>query len=540
MKKLLIASMAAALTAGAWAAESVSFVSTAESFESELNLSDGYWAVTEGMDTSTVTEKEYVDGDTKYTYSSSTALITDGPGNKYLNLETESGYVLSRNLAADSGAVTVDEDNSYVLDTLVKFTATDEAPTAGSSDKFILWLRSTDATDDGSTTYDLMATCGVLGDDAVGLTGSATNVALNVTVTPDQWVRVSVKTIKLGAGGESAYGTLGFVVYVDGVLAAATEDSYKAIIGSDEVTDTNMSAQGRDYYAKKAVFPCLIQGDSESASTTAVASVGFEGTGAIDDLSITTMAEGPTFAQWTAPAVEYTVSFKAVGLADGTTWTMNDVTVTAGNTLATQTAPTVDGYKVVGWYSNADCTEEVTFPAIISQTMTIYVKYEAEATVKPVAPGESVSGTTEGEAKGAIESAGIADPFTGITDTVKSDYAAKFTATVTGDATTGYTATWTLTEAAEQSLQSDADDVLATTLEAVLDDTKSDVSIKAQPGFYYTVLSSETVGAAEYTANGWTQATGESVTLTLPTKSESATQGFYKIGITAVKPNTEE
>ena len=103
-----------------------------------------------------------------------------------------------------------------------------------------------------------------------------------------------------------------------------------------------------------------------------------------------------------------------------------------------------------------------------------------------------------------------------------------------------YTAEWVLTAAAEKTLTDSADDALATTLSGVLDSTKSEVSIAAKPGFYYSVLSATTVDATTYDAAGWTMAEGDSVTLTLPEKDTTATQGFYKVGVSAVDPTAAE
>ena len=53
-------------------------------------------------------------------------------------------------------------------------------------------------------------------------------------------------------------------------------------------------------------------------------------------------------------------------------------------------------------------------------------------------------------------------------------------------------------------------------------------------------VSADAVNAEEYTASTWTMAEGESVNLSLPTKSAMATQGFYKVGVSAVKPDESE
>lgn len=454
MKKLLIASMTAALTAGVWAA---GFLQTRDSFENwGTTLPDDNWQNA----TENVSAVEYGEGEASYTYGTPAANVAafGGPGNRYLKLETDKGKALWRKLAEGTDAtVTVDADNSYVFDTLVQFTATDEAPTAEADDKFIVWLKS----DEAAGTTSLMATCGIIADEATSVDGSA-SVELDANVTAGQWARVSVKVFNLG-DTENSVGTLGFVVYVDGVaVAAKSAGEYAEVIpatfGEASVVDC-MTEAGKYYYNRKQVLPCLMSGDASNADEVAnfgqmLTAVGFEGTGAIDDLQIVTAADAPSFTQYNP---------------------------------------------------------------------------SEEPVVNPVAPGETVSAATADDAIAALIAAGIKAPAT-VTDA--DAYAAKFEATATDNGNGTFSATWTVKAAAEASLKSDADAALAQTLEAVLDDKKTTVTITAQPGFYYTVLSAATVDAAEYTPNGWALA-GDTVELKLPEKS--GTQGFYKIGISAVE-----
>lgn len=430
MKKLLIASMTAALTAGVWA----DLTKTQLSFEDGFNKGDGFWT-TETADEN-ITVGTYGD-DKAYTYgnpaANTRAEAFGSAQNQFLKLETEAGKALWRNLAAEAGGVaTVDAANSYVLDTLVQFTATDEAPTAAAGDKFILWLKS----DEVAGTTSLMVTCGKYAVDGLSIDG-AVSIPLSVNVTAGQWARVSVKAIQL-----DQLSTVGFVVYVDGQIASAAESAYD--VGTPGFIN---AGEASGYFAGRQIFPSLVP------STGDLSSVGFEGSGSIDDLQIVTGADVPSFTKYNP---------------------------------------------------------------------------SEEPVVNPVAPGETVSGATADDAIAALIAAGIKAPAT-VTDA--DAYAAKFEATATDNGNGTFSATWTVKAAAEASLKSDADAALAQTLEAVLDD-KATVTIAAQPGFYYTVLSAATVDAAEYTPNGWALA-GDTVELALPEKS--GTQGFYKIGISAVE-----
>lgn len=443
MKKLLIASMTAALTAGVWA----DLTKTQLSFEDGFNKGDGFWT-TETADEN-ITVGTYGDDNVAYKYgnpaANTRAEVFGSAQNQFLKLETEAGKALWRNLAAEAGGVaTVDAANSYVLDTLVQFTATDEAPTAATGDKFILWLKS----DEAAGTTSLMATCGAM--DGLGGIAETASVVLDANVVAGQWARVSVKALQLN-GGE----TLGFVVFVDGVaVAAADSDAYAALYSTYFEYGGDLTTEATHYQAAKQLLPCLIGGEDNNGN--ALSAVGFEGTGAIDDLQIVTAADVPSFTKY-------------------------------------------------------DPSEEPV--------------------VNPVAPGETVSAATAKDAIAALTKAGIKAPAT-VTDATATAYKAKFEATATDNGNGTFSATWTVTAAAEASLKSDADAALAQTLEAVLDDKKTTVTITAQPGFYYTVLSAATVDAAEYTPNGWALA-GDTVELALPEKS--GTQGFYKIGISAVE-----
>lgn len=513
MKKLLIASMTAVLTAGVWAAD---FQQTRDSFEDWGTTStDGYWQ--NATETENVSAAEYGAGEA-YTYGTPAANTAafGGPGSHYLKLETDKSKALWRKLAEGADAtVTVDADNSYVFDTLVQFTATDEAPTPAVEDKFILWLKSDEAT--GMTS--LMVTCGAFDADGMSIKKDlATNLpvpasfALDATVQPSAWARVSVKAIQL-----DSLGTVGFVVYVDGNMVSATDYD----IGTPMMINAGAA---ETYFTQRALFPSLI--DFSGGSTLSM--VGFEGTGAIDDFQIVTAADAPEFTKGVPVVVDtFTVTFDANGVET----TMPDTqTVNKGETATKpETDPTADGWTFDGWYADADGNTAFDFTAAITGNVTVYAKWtKATEPAKPVAPGETVSAATADDAIAALIAAGIKAPAT-VTDA--DAYAAKFEATATDKGNGTFSATWTVKAAAEASLKSDADAALAQTLEAVLDD-KATVTIAAQPGFYYTVLSAATVDAAEYTPNGWALA-GDTVELELPEKS--GTQGFYKIGISAVE-----
>lgn len=506
MKKLLIASMTAALTAGVWA----DLTETKTSFESEsgYDLEDGYWTTeTANENISTGT---YGDDNVAYTYgnpvANTRAEVFGSAQSQFLKLETEAGKALWRKLVAgDTSKATVTASDSYVLDTLVQFTATDEAPTAGTDDKFILWLKS----DEDAGTTSLMVTCGKY--DVGGMSVKSVTIPLSADVSAGQWARVSVKAMQL-----DSLSTVGFVVYVDGQIVSASEAEYD--VGTSAFVNPG---EASDYFAARQIFPSL-----KGSLSADLSAVGFEGSGSIDDLQIVAAADAPSFTQYTPGVVNYTVKFQAVGVDS---WTADDITVASGATIKSMPATSVEGYEFKGWFTDESCTIAFDPATAISANMTIYAKFEAVVTpVDPVAPGETVTAATADEATAALNKAGIKTPST-VTDA--DAYKAKFEAVATANGDGTYSATWAVTAAAAESLVADADKQLATTLDAVLDDEAS-VTITAQPGFYYTVLSATSVDEAEYTANGWVLA-GDTVTLEVPAKSGA--QGFYKIGISAVE-----
>lgn len=313
MKKLLMALVAAALSAGVCAAE---FAQTRQSFETDgaFDLDDGMWS--KPTDTSGITTAAYADGEAyEYATSGDNVAAFGGPGSQYLSFETTFDAPLRRNFAASSGAVAVDEDNTYIIDTLIKFTATDEAPDVVSGDKFIVWLKEVNE-DAGETSPTLMATCGVMDKDG-GIGATPATVALTASVAADQWVRVSVKSVRANAAK-----TLGFAVFVDGVaVRAADAQAYAALFSSYFADASNdLAAEANAYYSDSRLFPSLMNGTDENGDS--LLSVGFAGRGGVDDLQIVTAADAPAFTKWTAPTVA-----TATVTIDGTATTVSGTTL---------------------------------------------------------------------------------------------------------------------------------------------------------------------------------------------------------------------
>ena len=357
MKKLLMASLVAAFSAGAWAAD---FVQTRQTFETDtFNLDDGMWS--KPSDTSGISTTAYADGEAyEYATTGDNTAAFGGPGERYLALEKAPGSVLRRNFAASSGAVAVDEDSAYVIDTLVKFTATDLPPEVSDGDKLIVWLKETDE-DAGETAPTLMAICGVMDKDG-GIGTTPASIALSASVTAGEWARVSLKAVRANSSK-----TLGVTVFIDGVpVAAADGTAYAALFANYFADEANeLTAEAASRYASKLLLPSLVSGSADNGDS--LVSVGFDGLGGVDDLQIVAAADAPAFTTWTAPAV-----------ATATVTVDGKATEVSGTTLAKLLA------------SIADITKDAADGAAVS----VSVKLDAD---QRVAADDALAFGTPGE-----------------------------------------------------------------------------------------------------------------------------------------------
>lgn len=70
----------------------------------------------------------------------------------------------------------------------------------------------------------------------------------------------------------------------------------------------------------------------------------------------------------------YTVSFEENGGS-----TVADITQASGTTIATAPVSTRAGYTLEGWYTDAGLTNKVTFPYMLSSSVTLYANWTAES-----------------------------------------------------------------------------------------------------------------------------------------------------------------
>ena len=169
------------------------------------------------------------------------------------------------------------EDDNYVIDQLVKFTGFEEMQeTFAEGTKIAIWQAALESDDDaeGVTNKNLYVSVG-------SLTG---NVALSLgEYDPEVWHRLTIKSIKnIMANGNAR---TGFVIYIDGKQVASADDAAKSLFVAG-----NLTAEAKNLMAKGQLFPAMVADEVET-----LASVGYQGIGAIDDVIIDQL--GPDFVQ---------------------------------------------------------------------------------------------------------------------------------------------------------------------------------------------------------------------------------------------------
>ena len=226
---------------------------------------------------------------------------------KYLALDTN-GSELQR--AIPAAGQTVAADGTYV-DTLVQFTPSESAPTSTDLDgaKLAIWL----GVDSEHNTTNLMVAGAYYmmtdpQDESTLTFTTSTNYTLSGTYVPGTWYRLTIKAISSLANGAVGQYLPGFVVSIDGqtlsIAGSATDSpAYTILTEGGLVTGAN-----KDLLDDNQFIPAL--GVSDTTVVPTLTSVGFKGTGALDDFVVTTVA--PDF---TPAAISLTL-----------TWTPAEVT----------------------------------------------------------------------------------------------------------------------------------------------------------------------------------------------------------------------
>ena len=361
MKKLLFATAIAA-SAAAFAAPltAVDFEGGANDYNPNEQGSHFYF---DGTSNSSVVSNDANAAST----TKRTANFAEANNANFLALDTEGGTLWrSINEIITTGgnslgtAEAVAATGTY-LDTLVQFTVTeDEEPTVGTDDKLAIWLQA------GEGTTNLMVKAAVV-DDQAGRTETTFTVT-GTTVEPGTWYRLTVKAFADITDGELIPG---FQIFLDGTLVVADKPTltsdYLAIIDSDS------------HYAD------LVAGKyfASLKTTTTLQGVGFQGTGAVDEIVWT---EDDPFP---AAVVEFTLTYSG----DANT-TLGAVTYTIGEDPTAQTptegkipdgalvsiaAPTfAAGYQLAAFTVDGTAVASPTFPYTFTMTANTTVAITAE------------------------------------------------------------------------------------------------------------------------------------------------------------------
>lgn len=239
MKKLLIAMSAAAMFSLCAKAESTTLLGG-------MNFETGYSAgASISVDASDPgTESlHFWTGDA----GESTIAADENPANQYLKVDTTAPLV--RQTTANASAITPVEiggGSNVTVSAKVQFTAADEAPEVTTGDKLIVWAKAPDEDDQTSTTTNLMVT-------AMNANGVAEAFDTGLTVTDSEWYGLEI--VASNVTDPNALAPVQFKVKVTDGTGTHEFGPYTSLV---QVGDNN---------------------------DTTIASIGFKGTGAVDDIA---------------------------------------------------------------------------------------------------------------------------------------------------------------------------------------------------------------------------------------------------------------
>ena len=289
MNKLMIALSATAMfslcaNAEDTKASGVNFedlpVGALDTTEDDAGLTDGikYW-----MGTGEV-ESQIVQGTSD-----------DGNTTKFLKVDETEPLTRTMN-GKEADATTVPTDGGVYIKTKVQFTAADEAPEAVDGDKLLVWLKQIE--DDPETEADET-------DTVLMVTDKTGAVATDAKVGTTDWYDLEIRATQ---SGEEGLEVLGFTVAING-------------------TEVN---EGQ-------VFQSIVPYTSTAATT--IASVGFKGTGNVDDIEFGTFTkEAENFYEVAGKGYESFADALTAALAaeDATIKLLKNVTIADGLTIGSE------------------------------------------------------------------------------------------------------------------------------------------------------------------------------------------------------------
>ena len=328
---------------------------------------------------------------------------------QYLNLSTEGG-TLWRSLAAGDtdgegianklGAAQVVPNGGLYIDTMVQFTPTEDggAPETTGDDKLAIWLNVNIS--GGAPVTNLMVKAGRVYRDGSEAVEAMTFVLEGTSgVVPGTWYQLTVKAIpdvtkSIADGGRSS-GVTGYQILLDGKVLSTTatvfDSSYINWAYEDWLDDPD-----KDLLESGTVFAGL---DGFVTASTLQA-VGFKGSGALDNLSISEKepqpAPGPEEPTPTPVTPQITLSATEARFSDSLV--LPTVTVAGDYVLDTD--------YTVSWSGELP-KENPSENVVLTVTVKMCGKYsgssEATFTVKPVLtvwPSDQT--TVQGETAGQV------------------------------------------------------------------------------------------------------------------------------------------
>lgn len=357
MKKLIAMMGAVAMAFGLYAdglKNTVGFEDGAYTAGSKIDVTKGdngettqapVWSATDPTETGTVTE---YGTDTKYDYGTQPVIVTDGPGTQFLALETAG---LFRNITA-GGTASGLANGDVFFDTLVKLSATDglSVPELSNDAKIAIWAGTDEDNNPGVTNLYVTA--------AADATGEAKPEAANFTISVgddfdfDAWHRITVRSLVANTDDAKV---AGFVVFVDGVQVACSDEDYADKLGEG----LTLTTEAAKFAAQKQLFIGLVYGKD----ATMLTALGFSGTGAADDVAITDAANAPQFAKgekvftltWDKDAF---VSITAGGVDQTVEDGKADITLDGSTTELAVSGVVKTGYKLIGLTAKEGCTAD--------------------------------------------------------------------------------------------------------------------------------------------------------------------------------------
>lgn len=225
-----------------------------------------YWYATEDQSFGVYTNyATAVEGNTRY-------LALDTEGNRvYRTIASRNNFTVAPQAQPVNGTI--------YFDSLVQFTVNeDDAPTMQEGDKLAVWLKG------GENETNLVVTAGYLSGGEV----TPTNYVVQTTdqIVPGNWYRLTIDAIPLiSAGPDQGY--FGFRVRIDGNYVTTATDIKGSVQDVIDGWAEKASGEAALITDEASLFPSLVKGGSGVIGCDTLACVGFEGTGAIDNLLFT-------------------------------------------------------------------------------------------------------------------------------------------------------------------------------------------------------------------------------------------------------------